>query len=78
MRKCGMKEIMNETRSRGKLEEYPGLLGDPQLLQIRNSFEYFRPRGREEEEEEDGNGEEGRWEIPRVPAQHRRERRGGR
>jgi hypothetical protein len=61
------------------------LLGDPQLLQIRNSFEYFRPRGREgEEEEAEDNDDEGRNSLLlprdvrfRLPAQHRREWRGG-
>jgi hypothetical protein len=62
-------------------EDYPVLLGDPQLLQIRNSFEYFRPRGREEEAEDDDD--EGRnWLLLRdvrfkLPAHQRRERRGG-
>jgi hypothetical protein len=60
-------------------------LGDTQRFQIRNSFEYFRPRGREEEEEEEeynGNDddEEGRncscRDVRfRLPAQHKRERR---
>jgi hypothetical protein len=58
--------------------------GDSQLFQIRNSFEYFRPRGREEEEEEeeDDDDDEGRnWLLLprdarfRLPAQHRGERR---
>jgi hypothetical protein len=69
MRKCGGEKIFERNMKQGKARGIPrATWRDPQLLQIRNSFEYFRPRGREEEEEEEDNDDdEGRNWLLQLP-----------